>query len=65
VGAVGVTIDDDGPVPVYQQFAAIIARRSIAGLAENGQIPAKDRLVQEYGIARARLSDDGRPKADG
>jgi GntR family transcriptional regulator len=51
-----VTIDHDGPVPVYQQLAAIIRGQIDSGeLAENRPIPAKDRLVQEYGVAKGTV----------
>lgn len=46
-------IDPDGPDPVYQQVAAIIARRIRAGeLHPDRPIPSETHMVQEFGIAR-------------
>jgi GntR family transcriptional regulator len=43
-------------VPVYQQLAGIIRGQIDHGdLAENRPIPAKDRLVQEYGVAKGTV----------
>ncbi|MEV4758257.1 winged helix-turn-helix domain-containing protein [Micromonospora sp. NPDC049559] len=46
-------IDPDGPVPVYQQVADILAARIANGdLAPHRPIPSETALVQEFGIAR-------------
>jgi GntR family transcriptional regulator len=51
VGAV--TIDPDGPVPLWEQVAAIIRRQIESGeLARGRRVPSENTLAQEYGIAR-------------
>lgn len=46
-------IDPDGPVPVYQQVASIIARRIADGdLVAGRPIPSEVHLQQEFGVAR-------------
>lgn len=46
-------IDPDGPVPVYQQLAAILRGQIKRGkLQPDRPIPSVARLVQEYGVAR-------------
>ncbi|MCW2901772.1 MAG: GntR family transcriptional regulator [Streptosporangiaceae bacterium] len=46
-------IDHDGPDPLYQQVAAIIAGRIAAGLLVPGRpIPSETHMQQEFGVAR-------------
>jgi DNA-binding GntR family transcriptional regulator len=46
-------IDPDGPVPVYQQVANVLAARIASGeLAPHRPIPSETSIVQEFGIAR-------------
>jgi DNA-binding GntR family transcriptional regulator len=46
-------IDPDGPVPVYQQVADLLAARIASGeLAPHRPIPSETAIVQEFGIAR-------------
>lgn len=46
-------IDHDGPDPLYQQVAAIIARRIAAGVLVPGRpIPSEVHMRQEFGVAR-------------
>ncbi|MDG4828391.1 winged helix-turn-helix domain-containing protein [Solwaraspora sp. WMMD1047] len=46
-------IDADGPVPLYEQVAAILRQRIAAGeLPPDRPIPSVARLQQEHGIAR-------------
>lgn len=60
-------IDHEGPVPIYQQLAAILRDRIRNGeLPPNRAVPSVARLQQEYGIARGTvlhtlkvLSDEG------
>ena len=50
------TIDPDGPVPIYQQVAAIIRGRIDRGeLAENRPIPSKQHLQAEFGVAKGSV----------
>lgn len=49
-------IDPEGPVPVYQQLAAILRERIKRGeLPPNRPIPSVARLQQEYGLARGTI----------
>lgn len=46
-------IDPDGPTPVYQQIAAILAGRIERGeILPGRRIPSETTLVQEFGVAR-------------
>jgi GntR family transcriptional regulator len=46
-------IDHEGPVPVYQQLAAILREQIFSGkLRPNRPIPSLTSLQQEYGVAR-------------
>ncbi len=48
-----VTIDPDGPVPVYRQLAAILRDQITSGQLEPGRpVPSEKQLGQEYGVAR-------------
>jgi DNA-binding GntR family transcriptional regulator len=48
-----VPLDDLSPVPRYRQVAGIIRARIETGqLAEGDQIPSRDQMQQDYGIAR-------------
>jgi GntR family transcriptional regulator len=48
-----VSIDRDGPIPVYQQLAAILRARIEAGeLAAGRPVPSESTLMQEHGLAR-------------
>jgi len=48
-----VTIDHDGPVPVYRQIAAILRDRIEHGEILPGHpVPSEPRLVQEFGVNR-------------
>jgi GntR family transcriptional regulator len=48
-----VSIDRDGPDPVYQQLAAILRTRIEAGEIPAGRaVPSETTLMQEYGLAR-------------
>lgn len=47
------SIDPDGPTPVYQQVAGIIRARITSGeLQPDRPVPSIVQLVQEFGIAR-------------
>lgn len=49
-------IDHEGPVPVYQQLAAILREQITSGkLRPNRPIPSITTLVQEYGLARGTV----------
>ncbi|MBW4703337.1 winged helix-turn-helix domain-containing protein [Micromonospora rifamycinica] len=49
-------IDPEGPVPLYQQLAAILRERIERGdLVPNRPIPSVARLQQEYGLARGTI----------
>ena len=49
-------IDHDGPVPVYQQVADLLAARIVKGeLVEHRPIPSESAIVQEFGIARGTV----------
>ncbi|MEH1012455.1 winged helix-turn-helix domain-containing protein [Micromonospora sp. CPCC 206060] len=49
-------IDPEGPVPVYQQLAAILREQIERGdLLPNRPIPSVARLQQEYGLARGTI----------
>lgn len=49
-------IDPDGPVPVYQQLAALLRERIESGAIPPGRaIPSVARLQQEYGLARGTV----------
>jgi GntR family transcriptional regulator len=49
-------IDPEGPVPVYQQLAAILREQIERGdLPPNRPIPSVARLQQEYGLARGTI----------
>lgn len=46
-------MDDLSPIPRYQQVAGIIRARIESGeLGEGDPIPSRDRMQEEYGIAR-------------
>jgi GntR family transcriptional regulator len=46
-------IDRDGPLPVYQQLAAILRARIEAGEIPAGRaLPSETSLMQQYGLAR-------------
>lgn len=48
-----VTVDHEGPQPVYQQIAAILRARIEAGeLVPDRPVPSESRLMQEFGVAR-------------
>lgn len=48
-----VSVDRDGPVPVYQQVAAILRARIESGeYAPARPVPSEPRLVQEFGVNR-------------
>jgi len=48
-----VTIDRDGPTPVYLQLAAILRARIEAGDYPPGRaLPSESTLMQEHGVAR-------------
>jgi GntR family transcriptional regulator len=48
-----VSIDRDGPTPVYLQLAAILRARIAAGeLVAGRPVPSETTLMQEYGLAR-------------
>jgi GntR family transcriptional regulator len=48
-----VSIDRDGPTPVYVQLAAILRGRIQAGeFAPGRALPSETTLMQEYGLAR-------------
>jgi GntR family transcriptional regulator len=48
-----VTIDRDGPVPVYLQIRDILRARIEAGEYLPGRpVPSEPQLVQEFGVAR-------------
>lgn len=47
------TIDAEGPDPIYQQVAGIIRARIASGdIPPNRPVPSVVALVQEFGIAR-------------
>ena len=47
------SIDRDGPTPVYQQVAAILRARIESGeLVPGRPVPSEATLMQEHGIAR-------------
>ena len=47
------TIDRDGPTPVYLQLAAILRARIEAGDYPPGRaLPSESTLMQEHGVAR-------------
>ena len=47
------TIDRDGPIPVYAQLAAILRARIESGEYPPGRaLPSETTLMQEYGLAR-------------
>ena len=49
----GVTVDHQGPQPVYQQIAAILRAQIEAGeLVPDRPIPSESTLMQRYGVAR-------------
>lgn len=46
-------IDPEGPVPLYQQVAAVLRQKIADGiLPPDRPIPSASRLIQEYGVAR-------------
>jgi DNA-binding GntR family transcriptional regulator len=46
-------VDPEGPIPVYQQIADVIAARIERGeLQPNRRIPSETALQQEFGVAR-------------
>jgi GntR family transcriptional regulator len=48
-----VTVDHEGPQPVYQQIAAILRAQIEAGeVASDRPIPSEATLMQRYGVAR-------------
>jgi GntR family transcriptional regulator len=48
-----VSIDRDGPTPVYRQVAAILRARIESGeLAASRPVPSESTLMGEHGIAR-------------
>jgi GntR family transcriptional regulator len=48
-----VSIDRDGPSPVYLQLAAILRARIESGeLPPGRRVPSETTLMQEYGLAR-------------
>jgi len=48
-----VTIDREGPVPIYQQVAAVLRARIEAGeLVPGRPVPSEASLMQEFEIAR-------------
>jgi len=48
-----VSIDRDGPTPVYVQLAAILRERIKAGELPAGRaLPSETTLMQEHGLAR-------------
>jgi GntR family transcriptional regulator len=48
-----VSIDRDGPTPVYVQLAALLRARIEAGeLAPGRALPSETTLMQEHGLAR-------------
>ncbi|MGH3158852.1 MAG: GntR family transcriptional regulator [Streptosporangiaceae bacterium] len=50
------TIDHEGRVPVYRQLAEIIRGQIDRGeIEEDRPIPARDRLMTEYGVARGTV----------
>jgi DNA-binding GntR family transcriptional regulator len=47
------TLDPDGPVPLYQQLAEVLAARIAAGeLLPNRPVPSELTLQQTYGVSR-------------
>ncbi|GAA2648484.1 GntR family transcriptional regulator [Paractinoplanes durhamensis] len=47
------TIDPDGPVPLYQQLADLLRAEIEAGrLLPNRPVPSENTLQQQYGISR-------------
>jgi GntR family transcriptional regulator len=49
-------IDREGPVPPYQQLAAVLRQRIVSGQIPPGRaIPSLVELEQEYGLARDTL----------
>jgi GntR family transcriptional regulator len=48
-----VTIDREGPLPIYEQIAAILLDRILDGTIPPGRaVPSETTLQQEYGVAR-------------
>jgi GntR family transcriptional regulator len=48
-----VSVDREGPVPVYQQVAAVLRARIEAGEIPPGRpLPSEPHLMQEFGVAR-------------
>jgi GntR family transcriptional regulator len=48
-----VSIDRDGPTPVYLQLAALLRERIASGEYPAGRaLPSETTLMQEYGLAR-------------
>jgi GntR family transcriptional regulator len=48
-----VTIDPEGPVPLWQQVADIIRQQIDSGeLPKGRRVPSENTLAQQYGIAR-------------
>jgi GntR family transcriptional regulator len=48
-----VTIDREGPVPIYQQVASVLRARIEAGdIAPGRPVPSEASLMQEFEIAR-------------
>jgi GntR family transcriptional regulator len=68
LGCGGVSIDYEGPVPVYQQVAAWVRERIESGeYPENRPIPSKRSLQEELGVSQGSieraldvLRDEGR-----
>ena len=47
------SVDREGPVPVYQQVAAVLRARIEAGKIPPGRpLPSEPHLMQEFGVAR-------------
>jgi DNA-binding GntR family transcriptional regulator len=50
------TIDHEGPVPVWRQLAAILRGRIESGEYPPGRaLPSENQLAQEHGLARATV----------
>jgi DNA-binding GntR family transcriptional regulator len=62
-----VTIDHEGPVPVWRQLVAILRGHIESGEYPPGRpIPSENRLAQEHGLARATVRKAiGELKAEG
>jgi GntR family transcriptional regulator len=51
-----VTIDHEGPVPVWRQLVAILRDRIESGEYAPGRpIPSENQLAQQHGLARATV----------